>query len=63
MLDATDHLRDVLAAIACNDRDTAYEALRDLMSHVGDGGELPIVELLGPADLRYPDPDRIRVAV
>jgi hypothetical protein len=62
-MDPTQCLRDLLGAITCNDRDSAADAAEELATWIRKGGFLPEVELLGPADLRKPDPVRIRVAV
>jgi hypothetical protein len=45
-MDPTECLRDILAAITCNDRDTVYESTRDLLEWLRKGGALPQVELL-----------------
>jgi hypothetical protein len=60
---ATDQLRDLLAAITCNDRETAIDAATDIANSIRAGHPLPTVELLGPADCYKPDAERIRVAV
>ena len=62
-MDPTETLRDLLAAIACNDRETAADAAENLAEWIRKGGFLPTIEILGPADLRHPDPVHIRVAV
>ncbi len=63
MIDATDTLRDILCALVCNDRDTAYMGMQDMAEHLAGGGDMPSIEVLGPADLREPDAFRVRVAV
>jgi hypothetical protein len=62
-MDPTVCLRDILARVYMQDREAVLEGLQNLTAWIDNGGFLPTVELLGPADLRHPDPVRIRVAV
>ncbi len=62
-MNATETLRTFLESIYCGHREQTLAAVAALHKHLEDGGDFPTIDLLGPVECRYPDPDRMRIAV